>query len=341
MRSAARGIGIGIALAAAVGCGGAEEAPPPSAAFGGPTAKAATQPPPEGANRPPRIESVRIEPRNPAPGQRLHAVVVAHDPDGDAVSLSYAWRLRGSSVPGDGPEMSTNGLERGQSAEVSVSATDGRGGASPLATASAELGNQAPVVHAIVLEPLGELTALHDVVARPQASDADGDQVEFQFEWRVNGKPAPTQGDVLPRTAFKRGDEITVQVVPSDGRDEGEPLRGQPIRVANAAPEIVSQPPAPSGEEFVYQLVAKDPDGDTRLRYALANAPGGMQVDPVLGQVRWKPSPDDAGTYDIEAIVSDPQGASSKQRFRVIVGEVKEEAPPAAQAPAAGGAGRP
>ena len=67
--------------------------------------------------------------------------------------------------------------------------------------------------------------------------------------------------------------------------DDGEPPLSdqQTITISidrpNSAPEVTSQPPqtATVGEQYIYQIVATDPDGDT-LEYLGRNNPDGVVV---------------------------------------------------------------
>jgi hypothetical protein len=87
MRWSAIGVAVG---ALCVGCG--ESAPPPSAA----AAPAAGDFAAAAANRAPILESVRIDPSEPAQGAIVHAVVTARDPDGQGVVLTHRWFVDGA-----------------------------------------------------------------------------------------------------------------------------------------------------------------------------------------------------------------------------------------------------
>jgi hypothetical protein len=100
------------------------------------------------------------------------------------------------------------------------------------------------------------------------------------------------------------------------------------VRVANAAPEIVSRPEmAWVNGTFRYQVEARDPDGDRSLRFRLLEAPTGMRLDPVLGELSWKPTPEQAGSHVVDLAVEDPQGASVAQRFELTVRASEVEVP--------------
>ena len=122
-------------------------------------------------------------------------------------------------------------------------------------------------------------------------------------------------------------------MVASDGERESDPLESVEVRVANAAPRIVSSPPAQLADgEFQYQLEAEDPDGDRTLRFRLLEGPVGMVVDPVRGVVRWKPGAAQVGAHPVDLAVGDPMGATTAQRFEITVRETGNETVPASRA---------
>ncbi|MCX5738665.1 MAG: Ig domain-containing protein, partial [Proteobacteria bacterium] len=126
------------------------------------------------------------------------------------------------------------------------------------------------------------------------------------------------------------------------GDDESTPVESGYLELGNSAPSIVSQPTPGMGADGVYHYAveASDPDGDRNLRYRLGKAPQGATVDPLLGEITWKPSLAQAGIHPIEVVVSDGRGGETKQTFEVTVREVVEKTdasatppPPAAPAP--------
>ncbi|MEN8183430.1 MAG: hypothetical protein ABFS46_12945, partial [Myxococcota bacterium] len=154
----------------------------------------------------------------------------------------------------------------------------------------------------------------------------------FEYHWSINGREVKDVGPSFSTEGLERGDQIQARVVATDGDVRSEALVSPTVRVANGAPRIVSSPPGGLADgEFVYQLEAEDPDGDRTLRFRLLEGPPGMRVDPVLGEVRWKPSADQVGAHPVDLAVADPQGASTAQRFEITLRET-EEAVPASRA---------
>jgi len=286
----------------------------------------------------PVIDSVRLDPDSPAPGGAVTARVRAGDEDGDPLELGYAWRINGRAVRASGETLALESAMKGDTVSVTVTASDGWD-ESDSVQATTLVGNTPPVVQAVAFDPLGTIHRGQRVTARPVAIDADGDELEYEYTWWVNDSELPGGGDVLDTSRLKRGDEVRIEVVATDGYSRSNRLRSDPIRVENSPPKIVSAP-RNSGDAsaYRYQVEADDPDGDRRLRFRLEEGPPGMTIDPITGALTWTPSPSAAGSHPVEVVVDDLQGGEASQRFTVEISEVPAESVPAettAQAPAA------
>ena len=123
------------------------------------------------------------------------------------------------------------------------------------------------------------------------------------------------------------GDVIQVVVTASDGRDDSRPMESVEVTVGSAHPEISSTPPGMDASGvFRYAVKATDPDGDRRLRYRLDEAPEGMQIDEIYGEIVWKPRMDQTGAHPIAVVVKDSTGLETTQRFQIQV-STSEAAP--------------
>lgn len=322
-------IGGAIALLAmSVGCGGDGEPQASTTEQWG----RVDEPVKSAANQPPVIDSITFEPEEPIAGASLGARVDTSDPERRGVTLEYVWSVDGRRVVGDGPQLAVpKDLVRGSKIRLEVVATD-EAGATTEADASVVLGNRAPRMEEIGLRIVeGDAGEPGEWVADVKASDPDGDDVDFRYEWRTGDGRVVGQTERLTQGGWRRGDELQLVAWPSDGSVEGQPLEGAPFKVGNSPPEIVSRPPGldPSGR-FVYQIEARDRDGDPGLRYALVKGPEGMSVDPFGGEVRWKAGVDDEGEHAVEIEVDDRKGGKAKQLFYLQV-EVGEGPLPASQ----------
>ncbi len=329
-----RAHGLGVACALLVACGGEQVSETSGAPMAGGAASETAVERPASLNAPPQIERVELSPLDPRPGQRVVARVVASDPDGDEIELRYEWLVNGRRSEQTASSFHVEDVAKGTLIEVRVTAADGAN-QSPAARASLRVGNQPPVLQGVVIEPLMEVSAGHDISASPRATDPDGDPIEYRFLWQVDGRRIDEDGPVLSASHFERGSRVVVTVTASDGRDESDPLRSSPIPVVNAPPRITSIPPQQFQEDgsFRYRVTAEDPDGDRRFRFRLLEGPTGMDLDVVDGQLVWRPSEAQAGRHAVRIEVSDRKGGEATQSFVVTLGFEETGGSPAAPSP--------
>jgi Putative Ig domain len=151
-----------------------------------------------------------------------------------------------------------------------------------------------------------------------EGTDADGDPVQLEIDWKKNGQPAGT-GNLLA-APVKRGDKVAVTVTPFDGKERG--------RSATLYREILNTPPAFEGQEqfqvtdnaVTFHVRASDAEGDP-LTYSLKDAPAAMSIDRKTGWVRWATSPGTTGKVPFTVVVSDGAGGESTARFTVTIAE--------------------
>jgi hypothetical protein len=303
---------IGAAVAAlCVGCG--DSAPPPAAPeTSGDFASA-------GVNRAPVIESVRIDPAEPAQGAVLHAVVIARDPDGQPVVLTHRWFLDGAEQGAGDASFAIDQAGKGADIRVSVTASDGVL-VSDAMDASARVVDRSPSITEAILVPSGSIAPGQTLNARAGAMDPDGDEVEYEYTWYVNGERREEQGALFVTDKLKHGDSVYAEVRATDGSSWTDPERTAMVTVGSAHPEITSTPPGFREDgEFRYQIVAVDPDGDKRLRYVLEKGPDGMSIDDIMGELVWRPKDGQKGVHPVTVVVRDSGGLETKQSFSVTV----------------------
>ena len=196
-------------------------------------------------------------------------------------------------------------------------------------TASTRVANSPPRLERVIIEPSRDIVAGMEIVARPEAHDADGDSVSFRYEWSVDGRRQREKGPVLSTRRLRRGNVVQVKIVALDGEGESEGLQSPDLPIVNSPPRIVSKPGASSlGGGFRYRVKAEDADGDRGLQFRLENAPNGMKVGTLNGMITWSPEPGQSGTHPVSVVVDDLQGGQSKQSFEVVV-NIPEDSPAA------------
>ncbi len=279
-------------------------------------------------NRAPLVGNVRIVPAEPAVGEPVSLSIKVQDPDGDRVTIVAEWFHNGRPFQkGPRTQLETVGFARGDQISVVAYVSDGteevvaRG-------PTVRLVNQPPRITSLRVLPEGAGTA-DDLTVVVQAVDGDGDPYSFEYRWKVNGKELPGAHEpTLAKGTVKRGDEVQVSVLATDAYGDGDWVDAPLLRIANAAPEIVSEPSQAlvSGGRYKYAIKAVDPDGDRPLRYQLLEAPEGMTIDLLSGVIAWKVPADAGGSYTVELVVADPHGLETHQRYAI---ELRWETDPA------------
>ena len=265
--------------------------------------------------------AVRLAPDPSFAGTRI-AVVFA-DRNLRPEQCRFEWRINGRPIPaGSSGELEPRWFSRGDRVEVVVVAPGTGGAPERRIQAGVDVVNSPPTVMRVAVRPV--LTSGRaELMAVPEAVDADGDSLTYAYRWFRNGQPfAPAAGAILPMKGLAVSDRIAVEAVASDGQDTSPPLRSDAASIDNQAPEFSSSPttPAPADSVFQYQAVASDPDGDA-LRYELVEGPPGMTMTPE-GRVTWRlpAGADRSGEYSVSLRALDPKGDAATQRFSIRLG---------------------
>jgi hypothetical protein len=159
-----------------------------------------------------------------------------------------------------------------------------------------------------------------EIKATVMVNDREGDSVNITYQWSKNDLTLPGTSDRLTVSSdFKRGDKISLEVVPDDGKTRGTALTMH-LYVANSSPVIASSEETFrfDGNMYSYQIKASDPDGDP-LSYSLKTAPSGMTIDPSTGLIKWNVPPSFAGKTAITTSVTDGQGGETLQSFNLEI----------------------
>jgi len=99
-----------------------------------------------------------------------------------------------------------------------------------------------------------------------ETDDDHSDTARFQYQWMVNGTPLRDQtGPTLTPSMLKRGDRVTVDLVPTNGVVQGTRYQAGPVEVGNSPPVVVhlsiERPVDPHAPVFV-KMEAVDADQD-------------------------------------------------------------------------------
>ncbi|MBF0329502.1 MAG: hypothetical protein HQL10_10120 [Nitrospirae bacterium] len=149
------------------------------------------------------------------------------------------------------------------------------------------------------------------------------DKVEYLYQWSVNEKPVPgANGETLKPGVFKKGDRISVQVVPVDDGREGYPYNSAFVIVHGSLPTLeMSASSQKANGDVEFQMIGKDPDGD-KLTFALEQPLlEGMTIDKDTGKLVYKNTKKEKGTYNFRVSVADPDGMKVSKTFSFSIGE--------------------
>lgn len=149
-----------------------------------------------------------------------------------------------------------------------------------------------------------------------RAYDGDGDDVELLYEWFRNEEPLGETSDTvnIDGELIKRGDRVSVKIVPTDGEQQGQPVILYGF-VANSPPKVLSNIEARfDGLVYKSEVKAEDPDGDS-LTYTIKGGPEDMTIDRKRGIITWRVTPEDIGEHDVIVSVSDDYGGETLVRF--------------------------
>ena len=279
-----------------------------------------------GCSAPPQSRSaghgngMRVVPDPATVGTEI--AVVFDDRTIDPERCRYEWRRDGFLIENaTGPRLAPGSFARGNEVKVTAILGGDSTGAEQRFTAGVTVVNTAPSITRVTVLPSSE-SGQAQVVATPEATDADGDAVRFRYRWFRNGRALPDTGATLSIASLAQGDHVTAEAIASDGINESAPVRSNDLPIDNRPPHFTSQPTAPSltDDVFRYQAAATDDEGDA-LRYELVSGPQGMSMD-ADGSLRWTlpTGSDRKGEFPVTIRVVDTKGGEARQEFKVRLG---------------------
>ncbi len=191
------------------------------------------------------------------------------DVDGDIPVYDYEWSVGGVLQPSYSglATLPSSATTKGETWEVSVTATDGIG-TSPPALATASIINTPPTVQSAYVDPpFGVPGTVYSVVG-VGFSDDDGDPEGYTHQWFVDGQlQGGATAATLDSSGFPPGSVFSCEVTAWDGSDAGNTVVSATATL-NTPPVVVSLSTTPAGtadeyDAIVASAVTSDPDGQT------------------------------------------------------------------------------
>ncbi len=220
------------------------------------------------------VTSVEIGPDGASRDDTIEATVVAADPDGDDITLTYTWYVDGAMVQeGEDNTLASTLFARDERVVVSVVADDGFVDSAAVRSNQLVVANALPVAEEVTLTPEEVYEASTLYCAPSGWTDSDNDSEGYVYTWIINAVETEHGGDTLQGDAFDRADSISCVATPWDGIDEGESVSSDAVTVLNTAPEVLAlaiSTTAPATDDTLSISVATDDsDGDNvSLAYA-------------------------------------------------------------------------
>jgi hypothetical protein len=198
-------------------------------------------------NAPPTVSTVTLSPSAATTDDVITAGVSTSDPDGDTVTLTYAWSVDGSAVSSDTTLDGATWFDKGQVVAVTITPYDGTDSGSAVSSSGLTIDNTPPEAPGISLDPSDPEAGTDDLVCSVTTGsyDADGDGVSYSFTWTVDGADYPIDwdtgfassgwtgpttttwtDDTVPAADLLAGEVWSCTVTPHDGDDDGSTASG-------------------------------------------------------------------------------------------------------------------
>ena len=217
-------------------------------------------------NTPPTVASASLSPDPAYESSTLTCTAGAtDDPDGDPVTLSYAWSVDGSDPGVYGPALGGADFDRGQEVTCLVTPNDGLTNGSTATSNAVTISNTAPVMDSVALTPVTPVEG-DTLECDSTATDDDDDDITYTYAWTVAGIPASGTSSTLGGGSWAKGDEVTCTATPDDGTDTGTGMTSSPVTIGNATPTVANVSITPGsprvGEDVTCDYTFTDLDGD-------------------------------------------------------------------------------
>ncbi len=267
-----------------------------------------------GINRPPLITSV--PPTEGVQDVLYTYAVMATDPEHDPVTLTLTTNPAGMSWnPATGLiQWTPSSLQLG-SQDVAFTVDDGRGGV--VTQSYTILVTDTPIHHPpfITSQPPRFAVVNGPYQFAVQATDPDGNPMTFALVGSPSGITISSTGLVQWTPTQSGTFPVTITVTDDQG---GQATLHFTLTVSLDHPPVITSTAVPTvtaGLPYRYDVFATDADSDP-LTYDLVNSPQGMTID-ARGRITWLPGLNMIGTYPVQAVVTDPYGASDTQNFTI------------------------
>jgi hypothetical protein len=191
-------------------------------------------------NTVPRVTTLAVGPSTPTVLNDLVATYSVVDPDPvDTTTLTWVWKVDGSTVSGAATSTLTAGIARKhQSVVASLTPSDGVSTGLTISAPAVVVLNSQPTVGTVEIA-VPATRADPVMCAANGVLDADGDSVAVSYGWEISGTPGPGGTPLIP-VFYRRGDVLVCKGTPSDGEAYGAMVVSAPVTVQNSLPTVTA-----------------------------------------------------------------------------------------------------
>ena len=245
--------------------------------------------------------------------------IQASDPDGDLLSYSLPTAPTGMMVSTVGLMTWETTAAQSGAHNITLRVSDGQLFTEQSFTLNLtyRAGNNTP----LIISAPNTVTNLEQTYTyNLKGQDADGDRLFWSLDQAPDGMVIDIQTGALrwlPQSNQLGQHSIVVKLLDSFGAFSTQTYI-LTVNGTNTPAKIISTPPtkAAINQPYRYTLTATDPE-NSPFTYSLGRRPSSMTIDKT-GKIQWIPT--QTGNYDIEAIVTDAQGATTTQTYQLVVG---------------------
>ncbi|MEC7987102.1 MAG: SUMF1/EgtB/PvdO family nonheme iron enzyme, partial [Myxococcota bacterium] len=177
-------------------------------------------------NDAPVLDSIAMIPSQATSSDDLSVEVVASDPDGDALSYTYVWYRDGVMQSQNAAEVLASETSKGEIWKVEVDISDGF--SNVLAETSLVIANSPPSQPDVAISGTGATGDALVCMVTVDATDEDGDTIDYLFTWYVNGEvwtgsagTTTYSGDTIEGSLVYEDQVWSCDATPNDGTDDG------------------------------------------------------------------------------------------------------------------------
>ncbi|MEC8023128.1 MAG: hypothetical protein VX223_04290, partial [Myxococcota bacterium] len=208
------------------------------------------------ANTPPTVSSIQVGPTDPNTTDALVCQYGLDDPDtADELTAQIAWFIDGGQIA-SGPELPSEDTQKGHSVQCQVTPTDGEATGVSATSSPVVIGDSPPVLASPMVVPAAP-SYCDTLSCFADASDPDGDSIDVEYEWSLDGVVVGQQATLALSSAVP-GQTVECRA------NVGVVSAATSVILLNSAPVVDSVSVSPSvavvGQELTCNAVVSDPE---------------------------------------------------------------------------------